>query len=401
MLEDSLIPRYEPTYSFGEINRSLIQAFGSDRSTELESILCEYFQVKHAFLLNSGKASLFTILRAWNQPGKVVTPAYNCNVVPEAAAFAGYSPFFVDAEFETMNVPHEKFRNALTDDVSVIFAVSLFGIPYDVRPLKEIAAQKKILMVEDAASAMGSSIDGRLTGTIGDVGVISFQDTKPLSAQTGGAILTNDDALAQKIHQVLQNIQTQKQIWKVYLSAVFQKFATRRWLYPITRSVHSILVGEKMYEIVPPPTRPEKRYFSRCSPFSVELIRKQWAMFGQNISRRRKIAGEYRKTLVNHPHFQLPAIPPGVEPSWIQFPLLVKDKHDFYKYMQRKGIDITWTYRYSCAQEYSQQDCPNAEKIARSILSLPCYPDLTDVEVQRVCKAAAEYTGPQTWENSF
>lgn len=391
-----MIPRYEPTYSFREIYRSLLQSFGSDRTAEIESTLRDYFQVKHVFLLNSGKTSLYAILRAWNRPGKVVMPAYNCNVVPEAAAFAGYSPLFLDAELETLNVTPEKFISALSEDVTVIFGVSLFGIPYDVRPLKEIAAKKKILLVEDAASAMGSRIDGRMTGTVGDVGVVSFQDTKPISAHTGGAIVTNDNLLAQKIKSVLSQIQTQKNTWNLYFSTMFRKMATRRWLYPLTRALYSVLEGEDMYEIVPAPTGPERDYFTRCSPFSVELIRNQLTMIDKNLSRRRKIAAEYQNVLENHPAFQIPVIPPGVEPVWIQFPLLVKDKHDFYQYMQRKGVDITWTYRYTCAEEYPQQGCPNAERIARSILSLPCYPNLTDAEVQRVCHAAVEYAGAKS-----
>ncbi len=391
-----MIPRYEPTYSFKEIHRSLLHSFGSDRTAVIESTLRDYFHVKHVFLLNSGKTSLYTILRAWNRPGKVIMPAYNCNVVPEAAVFAGYSLRFLDAELETLNVPPQKFVSSLSDDVTVIFAVSLFGIPYDVQPLKEIAAKKKILLVEDAASAMGSRIDGRMTGTIGDVGVISFQDTKPISAHTGGAILTDDDLLAQKIKTVLEGIRTQKHLWKIYVSTIFRKIATRRWLYPLTHSVHSIFKGEEMYEIVPAPTQLEQDHFTRCSPFSVELIRNQLSMFEKNISRRRKIAAEYQKALKNLPMFQIPVIPPGVEPAWIQFPLLVKDKQDFYQYMKRRGVDITWTYRYTCAEEFPQQGCPNAERIARSILSLPCYPDLTDVEVQHVCRAAVEYTGAKS-----
>ena len=59
--------------------------------------------------------------------------------------------------------------------------------------------------------------------------------------------------------------------------------------------------------------------------------------------------------------------------------------------MQQNGVDVTWTYRYSCADEFGQPDCPVSERIARSIVSLPCYPDLNDNEVQQVCRIASEY----------
>jgi dTDP-4-amino-4,6-dideoxygalactose transaminase len=377
----------------GDINRSLVRAFGADKTAEVEKKLRDYFQVKHVFLLSSGKMSLYTILRAWNRPGKVVMPAYNCNVVPEAAVFAGYTPLLLDAGLDTLNVFHQDYKNALLETVTVIFAVSLFGIPYDVRPLIEIAARRGILLVEDAASAMGSRITGQFAGTVGDVGVISFQDTKPLSAHAGGAIITNDDQLAQKISSLIQNLKKPKSPWKLYLSSMFHRIATKRWLYPATRLVHKLLKGEAMFEIVPAPAEQDVEYFTRCAPFSAALINEQWDKFENNLTKRRKIACDYLKALDGHPAFLIPKIPEGIEPSYIQFPMLVKDKEGFYRYMQRHGIDVTWTYRYSCADEFPQKDCPNAERIAQSIISLPCYPDLSGVEVQKICQTAAAYTG--------
>lgn len=386
-----MIPRYIPTYSIQTIHQSLAGALSDDRTEALESQIRDYYGVKHVFLLQSGKTCLNVILRALNKPGKVIMPAYNCNVVPEAAVFAGYSPLFLDAELDTLNVPVERFVESLTDNTSAIIAVSLFGMPYDVRPLKEIACRKGILLIEDAASAMGGRIDGSLAGTIGDVGVISFQDTKPLSAKTGGAILTNDDPLAEKIAEVIRDFKKQKNTLSLYVASIFRRTATARWLYPLTLAVYRNAVGEQMFEKVQAPQKAEEEYLLKCSSFSIELILRQWEKFEENITRRRWIAGQYRKALQNNSAFHLPKILPGIEPVWIQYPLLVENKMSFYKHMQKNGVDITWTYRYTCAQEFPQTDCPNAETIARSILSLPCYPDLTDSEVQKICEAAAAY----------
>jgi len=318
-------------------------------------------------------------------------PAYNCRNVPESAWFAGYQPFLLDPDPTTLNVHPEKYIEAMIEDVSAIFAISLFGIPYDVRPLLDAARQKRILVVEDAATAMGGRIDGRFAGTIGDVGVISFQDTKLLSANTGGVIITNDDQLAQRIGTFLENVKTESGIWRNYLSTMFHKVATRRWIYPFTQAAHRLLNGEAMYEIVPAPAGAAPGYLAKCSAFTVELILNQWQDLERNIARRRWIAGRYTQALDHHPVFQTPIIPAGVEPVWIQYPLLVEKKLEFYKYMQQRGVDITWSHRYSCAEEFDQKDCPNAEIIARSILSLPCYPDLADAEVEKICRMTVKY----------
>lgn len=387
-----MIPRYEPTYSFSEIHQSLIHALRDNRTEVLESFLRDYFQVKHVFLMRSGRSSLYVILRALNRPGKVLMPAYNCRNVPESALFAGYIPFLRDPDLETLNVLPEKYIEALTEDVSAIFAISLFGIPYDVRPLVDAARQKGVLLVEDAATAMGSRIDGRMTGTVGDVGVISFQDTKLLSANSGGVIITNNDQIAQNIATFLENVPKEDVIWRNYLSTMFHKAATRRWIYPFTQTAHRVLNGEAMYEIVPPPTGAAPGYLARCSEFSVELILNQWQNLDRNISRRRWIADQYAKAVAQNDIFRTPKIAVDVEPVWIQYPLLIEKKLEFYKYMQQRGVDITWSHRYSCADEFHQVDCPNAETVARSILSLPCYPNLADAEVEKICRITAEYT---------
>ncbi len=386
-----MIPRYEPTYSFAEIHRSFFQALRNNRTGVLEAYLKDYFRVKHVFLMKSGRSSLFVILKALNRPGKVLMPAYNCRNVPESAWFAGYSPLLLDPDLDTLNVQPEKYLDRMSENVSAIFAISLFGIPYDVRPLVDAARNKGILLVEDAATALGSRVGGRITGTIGDVGVISFQDTKLLSANTGGVIITNNDQIAQKISTFLENVPMEDEIWRNYLSTMFHKSATRHWIYPITQLTHRIMNGEAMYEIVPPPTATAPGYLARCSAFSVELIMNQWQNLDWNIRRRRWIAGRYTQALSGRDTFRIPVISEEIEPVWIQYPLLTKRKFEFFKYMQSRGVDLTWSHRYSCAEEFHQADCPNAEIIARSILSLPCHPGLTDAEVDKVCQIIADY----------
>jgi dTDP-4-amino-4,6-dideoxygalactose transaminase len=70
---------------------------------------------------------------------------------------------------------------------------------------------------------------------------------------------------------------------------------------------------------------------------------------------------------------------------------MTDDKLGFYKHMQRNGIDITWTYRYSCAESYQISDCPNARKAAQTVLGLPTYPSVTDSDAQYICEKAKAY----------
>jgi dTDP-4-amino-4,6-dideoxygalactose transaminase len=111
-----------------------------------------------------------------------------------------------------------------------------------------------------------------------------------------------------------------------------------------------------------------------------------------NLSRRRKLGQIYAKELSNsNPNFSICNIQNNCSPSWIQFPILVNDKSAFYKYMQQKGVDLSWTYRYSCAVSYEEEGFPNAERAAKTVLGLPTYPSLTDEQAYMICEIAKKY----------
>lgn len=386
-----MIPRYEPTCNFSDIFLSFYDSSGDDRITKLEECIKKFFGVKYAFILNSGKTALYVILKAYNRPGGVIMPAYNCNVVPEVASYAGYRPVFVDVHPQTMNMPEADLQKYLTDDVSVIFAIHLFGIPCNINSILEQARERNILVVEDAAPAMGAKIDQQLVGTFADASVISFQTTKIVSGETGGAILTDDPELARKISIVLNEQTAPVSSFGLFLMMLARKIATRRIVFPFSSWVYNRYRPEGMYEVLSPRITPPRDFFTRCSPYSVNLILRQWDRLPWNLARRRKIASCYRTELQGHSAFNFPEVPVGADPAWIQFPLLVKNKQHFYSYMRKAGIDNTWTYRYSCAAMYQQPGYPVAEHVARSILSLPVYPSLSDGEVSRICAVAKEY----------
>ena len=85
-------------------------------------------------------------------------------------------------------------------------------------------------------------------------------------------------------------------------------------------------------------------------------------------------------------------LPEGCSPAWIQFPFQVDDKRAFYKYMQRNGVDLSWTYRYSCADSFGLDGFPISQKAAKTVLGLPTYPLLTDKDAHYICDVAREYS---------
>jgi dTDP-4-amino-4,6-dideoxygalactose transaminase len=254
-----------------------------------------------------------------------------------------------------------------------------------------VARKFDILVVEDAAPAMGGEFRGQPVGTFGDASIISFQSTKVISAETGGALLTNNDELAQKIDCLLQQGFGYKGWWHSFAAAVARKTVTSPRAYSGTLLGYRILRDERMFEVVAPHFEMPSIFLRPCSRFSSALVLMQLDRLDWNLKRRRKLAQIYQDGLSKHPKLILPVIPEGSSPAWIQFPVLVGDKMTFYKHMQRNGVDLSWSYRYSCADSFGLKGFPNAQKAAKTVLGLPSYPSLSDESAQYICNVAKKY----------
>src|SRR4030043_419731 len=149
-----MIPRFTPTYSYVDLIFSLKNAnsnvFEKDLSGKLQSLF-RAFGAKYIFLISSARAGIYAVLKAYNRPGKVLLPAYNCIAVPEAIIYAGYQPAFVDIDISTLNVSPSALEKALTPDTTALLFTHLFGIPCETEEIRSICKNRDILLIEDAA----------------------------------------------------------------------------------------------------------------------------------------------------------------------------------------------------------------------------------------------------------
>ena len=318
-------------------------------------------------------------------------PAYNCIVVPEAVYYAGYYPVFVDINCSSLSMTLDTLKKSMSPEIKVILATHLFGIPCDVEQIVNMSKQYDVLVVEDAAPAVGAEYRGKLVASFADAAIISFHSTKVISGETGGALLTNDDTLAYNVGRLLQLAVIPKNFLDTFVRAVAKKIATSSSMYPVTQFGYRILHNELMYEVVAPQTEIPSNFLMLCPPFSKELFSIQLDRLRWNLSRRRRIAQIYQDRLHRHTRLKLPVIPMNCSPSWIQFPIIVDDKAGFYKYMQRNGVDLSWSYRYSCADSYRLEGFPNSQRAAKTVLGLPTYPSLTDEQAHNICNVVKKY----------
>ena len=175
--------------------------FGGKKVRELEELFKEYYRVKHALAIQSATAGLHTAVAALNvNPGDeiLVTP-YSMCASATAAVMHNAIPIFVDIDEKTFNMNPEEVRKSITPNTKAIIVVHLFGNPAEMEEIMKIARENNLKVIEDAAQAPGSSYKGKSIGTIGDIGVFSFNQNKTISTGEGGVLVTNDDELARRI----------------------------------------------------------------------------------------------------------------------------------------------------------------------------------------------------------
>lgn len=176
------------------------------RTERFERLVGDLQDGRHAFATTSATAALHLCTAALDLgPGdEVLVPAFTWITSANAAEYVGARAVFVDVSPETFNVDTALLEAAITPRTRAIVAVHLFGLSAELDPITEIARRYGLAVIEDAACAIGTTYNGRAVGAIGDAGCFSFHPRKVITTGEGGMVLTNDDAIADRV-RVLRN----------------------------------------------------------------------------------------------------------------------------------------------------------------------------------------------------
>lgn len=177
-----------------------------EENDAFEREFAAYCGARHAVAVNTGTSALHLALRALGvgqEPGRhdeVVTVPFTFVATAAAAVYCGARPVYVDVDPATLTMDPERLERAITPRTRAIVPVHLFGQPADMGPILDIAARHGIPVLEDACQAHGAEDHGRRVGSLGAAGAFSFYPGKNLGAAgEGGAVTTNDDALAARL----------------------------------------------------------------------------------------------------------------------------------------------------------------------------------------------------------
>jgi perosamine synthetase len=169
--------------------------------TLFENSFAEYCNVKHAIACCNGTVALHLALMALGvEPGdEVIVPTLTFVATPNSVVYCGAQPVFVDSEPVTWNIDPEKVEAKITNRTKGIIAVHLYGHPAEMAELRKIADRHGLFLLEDAAEAVGAMFDGNIVGSLGDAATFSFYANKIITTGEGGMVVTNDDAIAERV----------------------------------------------------------------------------------------------------------------------------------------------------------------------------------------------------------
>ncbi len=164
-----------------------------------EKRLAEYVDVRHCVAMCSGTIALEIAIRALELTGEVIIPSFTFIATANALRWQGITPVFCDINPHTHNIDPNRIESLITPRTSGIIGVHLWSRPCDVDALGQIARRNNLTLLYDAAHAFGCSYQGRMIGSFGAAEVMSFHATKFINSSEGGAVMTNDDELANRL----------------------------------------------------------------------------------------------------------------------------------------------------------------------------------------------------------
>lgn len=348
------------------------------------------------YLFNSGREGLFALLKSLNfEPAsEIIIQGYTCIALPNAIHAAGYTPVYADIDPATLNLDPKDVATKITPRTKAIICQHTFGIVGDTATLKKLCTAHNLQLIEDCAHVLPDVFGPRTIGQHADHLMLSFGRDKAVSGVAGGAILSRKDDVEDALTAMEDEAEEMPllTIWRYLLyPAIYYK---TRFVYPwFGKPVLWLL--RRVGLLVPVTSTQEKRGYQapvvHCMPAACcALARFEHRQIHRINNHRRLLTKLYLESLP-------PAItyPAGIHADLPlqKFPILVENTDNVRAALKKDNIhlDDGWTGAVVCPRtvdtastNYQAGSCPQAEKIAQSIVSLPTHPTMTEKQAKRL-----------------
>lgn len=344
-----------------EIDTAIARVFASGQfilGAEVEAFeheFAEYCGVAHAIGMDSGTSAIeLSLLACGIGAGDEVITVSNTAVATVAAIeLTGAKPVLVDIDSQTLTLDPSKLEAALTSHTRAVVPVHLYGCPADMNPILDFARAHQLFVIEDCAQAHGAQYHGKPVGGLGHLSAFSFYPTKNLGAYgDGGAVLTNDLALAEQVRLL------------------------RQYGWDANR------------------VSQQKGMNARLDEMQAAILRVKLRRLETWNDRRRELAALYQSLLADV--LTLPVEPPETRHVFHQFVVRHPRRDTLRNYLLEHGIHAQIHYPVPIHLQPAYRglalhSLPVTESAADQILSLPLYPELRNEDVKRVCQMVLSF----------
>ncbi len=339
------------------------------RIKEFEDSVARYVGAKFAVAFSNGTAALHGACFAAEigEGDEVITTSMTFAASANCVRYCGGEVVFADIELDTYNIDSEKIKVLISPKTKAIIPVDFTGQPVDLVEIMQLAKERNLIVIEDAAHSLGADYKGRKVGSIADMTMFSFHPVKHVTTGEGGVITTNSDELYQKL-------------------LLFRS-------HGITREkelLESQAEGDWYYEMQ------ELGFNYRMTDIQAALGSSQLKKIDEFVARRREIAKQYSEAFAHTPAIITPYQKPDRNSSWhlyiIQLDLskLTGSRKDIFDALRKQNIGVNVHYLpvhyhpYYKRLGYKKGIAPIAENLYEGIISLPLFPAMIDQDIQDV-----------------
>ena len=391
-LNPSLIPRFNKDYGIGDFVCSIRSIFGGS-DVELAP-LYDVFGGKNFFFTNTGRTSLYVILKALNLPrkSKIGVPLYSCTVVFDAIIKAGCVPYFVDIDVHNYTLDPADLAEKI-DDLSAVIVIHTFGRPANMDQIKEVAGD--VPSIEDCAHSILSRYGGEQTGTLSFASFFSFK--KYFSTGEGGMIVLNNGESVdgfQREMNLLNSHTAINEIRESFITYIYSRFYRRPWFglftYPVGSYIRS--VADKCNGV-------ENFKTSKIRKSDLCLLFRKLDGFEVKVELQRRNSLFLIEKLKDT-SLILPYERKNTYCNYYLFPVRFGDKKErnrAHELLRGVGIDTAKLYSETPTKSKTfygyEGDCPNSELVADTALVIPNYYTLTERDLIKIADSIKKVEG--------
>lgn len=321
----------------------------------------------YAVAFSSGTAALHAACWvAGLGPGdEAITTPLTFAATANAVVYQSASPVFADIDAATLNLDPDAVKRAATDRTRALLPMDFAGLPCDYDVLLPLAREHGWIVIQDAAHSLGGAYGGRPVGALADMTIFSFHPAKLITCGEGGAVLTNDPRLADRLKRMRHH-------------GIRYPDPGEPWRYEIEEPGHNY----------------------RITDFQCALGLNQLRKLEKFLASRDRLARRYRDRLAGSPFVELPSHPSGRRHGWHLFVALLRldrlsaDQDTILKALRAENIGVQLHYPlvyrhpfYANRFGYAPGLCPVAEEIERRLMTLPLFPSMTEADQDHVLRA--------------